>query len=169
MNFEQNNVVEFSLLDKNFLSKYNLEQTEENVLEIISNYLKAQYKYIDIIPPRMTSNYEVKYESFNKFNANDTVGKHIEEKIDADEISNIIKMENQLKSFVNKINTVKDQIEYTKKQLRDAREELNKPFTNQEMIRKLQKEKARIDSELDLDKQENVKSVEKTTESEMEK
>lgn len=103
MNFEQNNVVEFSLLDKNFLSKYNLEQTEENVLEIISNYLKAQYKYIDIIPPRMTSNYEVKYESFNKFNANDTVGKHIEEKIDAEiEIKKFYKV---MTNVIKRMNT----------------------------------------------------------------
>lgn len=103
MNFEQNNVVEFSLLDKNFLSKYNLEQTEENVLEIISNYLKAQYKYIDIIPPRMTSNYEVKYESFNKFNANDTVGKHIEEKIDAEiEIKKFYKV---MTNVIQRMNT----------------------------------------------------------------
>ena len=72
----------------------------------------------------------------------------------------ILKLENMLKSFINKIDTVKEQIAYTEKQLIDVKEELDKPFTNQERIRELQKEKARIDSELDLDKQENTKSIE---------
>ena len=38
----------------------------------------------------------------------------------------------------------------------------------QDRIRELQKEKAKIDSELDLDKQENINSVDENTE-EMEK
>ena len=59
-----------------------------------------------------------------------------------------------LKSFESKINTVIEQISYTKKQLEDIKEELDKPFTNADRIKELQKEKARIDSELDLDKQE---------------
>lgn len=74
-----------------------------------------------------------------------------------------------LKSFSNKIDTVKEQIAYTEKQLIDIKEELDKPFTNQERIRELQKEKARIDSELDLDKQENTKSIEENNEEEMER
>ena len=48
-------------------------------------------------------------------------------------------------------------------------DDLDKPFTQQDRIRELQKEKARIDSELDLDKQENTRSVEKTNEDEMER
>ena len=44
-----------------------------------------------------------------------------------------------------------------------------KPFTNQERIRELEKEKAGIDSELDLDKQENTKSIEENNEEEMER
>ena len=45
---------------------------------------------------------------------------------------------------------------------------MDKPFTMQDRIRELQKEKAKIDSELDLDKQENINSVDENTE-EMEK
>ena len=86
-----------------------------------------------------------------------------------DEIGNIYKLENMLKSFDIKINTVKEQIAYNEKQLIDIKEELDKPFTQQDRIRELQKEKARIDSELDLDKQENTRSVEDTNEEEMER
>ena len=81
-------------------------------------------------------------------------GKYKVEINNIDEIGNIIKLENMLKSFESKINTVIEQISYTKKQLEDIKEELDKPFTNADRIKELQKEKARIDSELDLDKQE---------------
>ena len=81
-------------------------------------------------------------------------GKYKVEISDVDEIGNILKLENVLKSFENKITTVKEQIIYTKKQIADVKEELDKPFTSVGRIKELQKEKARIDSELDLDKQE---------------
>ena len=74
-----------------------------------------------------------------------------------------------LKSFETKINTVKEQIEYTKKQLVDTKTELDKPFTGNERIKELQKEKARIDSELDLDKQEITNDYSDENEEELEK
>lgn len=97
------------------------------------------------------------------------VGKYKVEISNLDEIGNIYKIENMLKSFENKINTVKEQITYNEKQLIDIKDELDKPFTQQDRIRELQKEKARIDSELDLDKQENARSVEEETEEELER
>ena len=95
-------------------------------------------------------------------------GKYKVEISNLDEIGNIYKLENMLKSFDNKINTVKEQIAYNEKQLIDIKEELDKTFTQQDRIRELQKEKARIDSELDLDKQENTRSVEETNDEELE-
>lgn len=97
------------------------------------------------------------------------VGKYKVEVNAIDEIGNILKLENTLKSFENKINTVTEQIAYTEKQLFDVKEELDKPFTNQDRIRELQKEQARIDSELDLDKQENTRSVEENNDDEYER
>lgn len=97
------------------------------------------------------------------------VGKYKVETSNIDEIGNILKLENMLKSFSNKIDTVKEQIAYTEKQLIDIKEELDKPFANQERIRELQKEKMRIDSELDLDKQENTNNIEEGNEQEMER
>ena len=97
------------------------------------------------------------------------VGKYKVEISNTDEIGNIYKLENMLKSFENKINTVKEQIEYTEKQLVDTKEELDKPFTQLDRIKELQKEKARIDSELDLDKQENMGEIEENRKEEMER
>ncbi len=87
------------------------------------------------------------------------VGKYKVQINNIDEIGNILKLENMLKSFENKINTVKEQIDYTNKQLVDIKEELDKPFMQQDRIRELQKEKARIDSELDLDKEDKVPTL----------
>lgn len=97
------------------------------------------------------------------------MGKYKIEISNLDEIGNIYKLENMLKSFDNKISTVKEQIVYNEKQLVDIKEELDKPFNNQDKIRELQREKARIDSELDLDKQESVKIIEEENIEEMEK
>ena len=96
-------------------------------------------------------------------------GKYKVEINNVDEIGNILKLENVLKSFENKISTVKEQIAYTEKQLVDVKEELDKPFTMGDRIKELQKEKARIDSELDLDKQETTNNIENTVEEEMER
>lgn len=96
-------------------------------------------------------------------------GKYKVEIQNIDEIGNIFKLENMLKSFKNKIETIKEQIEYTDKQLKDTKEELDKPFTNLDRIKELQKQKAKIDSELDLDKQETSNSIEFNDEEELER
>lgn len=95
-------------------------------------------------------------------------GKYKVEINNIDEIGNILKLENMLKSFDNKISTVKEQINYTNKQLIDVKEELDKPFSYTDRIKELQKEKARIDSELDLDKQEITREVEEEKEENLE-
>lgn len=95
-------------------------------------------------------------------------GKYKVEINNIDEIGNILKLENMLKSFDNKISTVKEQINYTNKQLIDVKEELDKPFSYSDRIKELQKEKARIDSELDLDKQEITRDVEEVKEENLE-
>lgn len=96
-------------------------------------------------------------------------GKYKVEIQNIDEIGNIYKLENMLKSFKNKIETIKEQIEYTDKQLKDTKEELDKPFTMGDRIKELQKQKAKIDSELDLDKQETSNSIEFNDEEELER
>ena len=96
-------------------------------------------------------------------------GKYKVEINNIDEIGNIIKMENMLKSFENKINTVKEQISYNEKQLEDIKMELDKPFANFDRIKELQKKKIEIDSELNLDKQESVVEIDDYSNDEMER
>ena len=96
-------------------------------------------------------------------------GKYKVEISNLDEIGNIYKIENMLKSFDNKINMVKEQIVYNEKQFIDIKDELDEPFTALDRIKELQKEKARIDSELELDKQEIIANLDDENVKEMEK
>lgn len=80
-------------------------------------------------------------------------GKYRVEISEHDEIGNILKIENILKGFDKRLIDTSEKITHFEKQLIDIKEELNKPFASADRIKELQKEKARIDSLLDLDKQ----------------
>ena len=82
-------------------------------------------------------------------------GRYKVEISDTQEIGNIYKMENVLKSFDKRISDTEERIAYIEKELGSVKEELDKPFPSLDRIRELQKEQARIDSELDLDKQDS--------------
>ena len=83
MENEVNDVVEYGLLDKKFLARFDLEQVEKNVDDIMSNFFKAQYKYLGIDPPRMTTNYEISYGMVTNISS-DKIGKYIENKLDSE-------------------------------------------------------------------------------------
>lgn len=82
-------------------------------------------------------------------------GRYKVEVSELQEIGNIYKIENVLKSFDKRISDTEERIAYIEKELKSVKEELDKPFPNLDRIRELQKEQARIDSELDLDKQDS--------------
>lgn len=82
LNVENGELMEFALLEKKFLSKFDYEKTEENVIEIMNKFFKAQYKYTGIKPPRMTANYDLRYECFNSSRCKDGVGDYVQTKCD---------------------------------------------------------------------------------------
>ena len=96
-------------------------------------------------------------------------GKYKVEINNYDEIGNIIKLENMLKSFESKIDNTKDKISYNEKQLIDIKTELDKPFTSLDRMKELQKRKIEIDSELDLDKQDNAMDIDEYQNNDMER
>lgn len=55
--------------------------TKNNVDELMYQYEEYLYKYHEIAPPRVTQNYEVKYEKFLN-NATDKVGNYVAKKLD---------------------------------------------------------------------------------------
>ena len=74
-----------------------------------------------------------------------------------------------LKSFESKIDKTKDKISYNEKQLIDIKTELDKPFTSLDRMKELQKRKIEIDSELDLDKQDNAMDIDEYQNNDMER
>ena len=77
-------------------------------------------------------------------------------------------MENQIKGIPKIINETKERIAYIEKEITDIKQELDKPFVNADRIKELQKQQAKIDSELDLDKQQESIELE-NSEQELEK
>lgn len=96
-------LMEYAILEKKFLAQYDLEKTEENVLEIMSKFFKAQYKFTGIMPPRMTSNYELRYEGFSNFNYNDSLGNYVETKLDSKQ--DIINFYNIIAVAISRMNS----------------------------------------------------------------
>ena len=70
------------MLSNSIINLYDYDKTRENVNCMIDNYLKLQYKYINIQTPKITTNYEVRYECYVP-KKTDPVGRYIERKFDA--------------------------------------------------------------------------------------
>lgn len=49
------------VLHSNVTDKYDMVKTKRNVEALLEEYLRLQYKYLEIIPPRITCNYDVKF------------------------------------------------------------------------------------------------------------
>lgn len=56
--------LENCLLDKDLIDEYDIELTKNEVKKLINKYQKLKYKYINIPSPKITTNYEIKYECF---------------------------------------------------------------------------------------------------------
>lgn len=90
-------LMEYPLLDKRILAKYDLIKTEENILETMDRFLQLQYKNTKIEPPRLTPGYEVRYEQRTIGNYSDSTGNFVADKIDT---------ENEIESFYNKLGEI---------------------------------------------------------------
>lgn len=132
-----------------------LNTKEEIVIGKISNF--------DIVGSR--DSLWLKPQIYIKTN---TGNKYKVEVSEIEEIGNIYKMENQIKGIPKIINETKERIAYIEKEITDIKQELDKPFVNADRIKELQKQQAKIDSELDLDKQQESIELE-NSEQELEK
>lgn len=72
------------LLDMEEIKCYSYEKCRKNVEKKIKNYLKAHFKFINLIPPKITTTYEIRYECFIP-KVVDKVGKHVENEIDSEQ------------------------------------------------------------------------------------
>ena len=65
------------LLKNIFLLEFNFEESKKSVDELMRNIEEWKYSYINLIPPKITSNYEIRYEKLN-FTPTDRVGDFVE-------------------------------------------------------------------------------------------
>lgn len=107
---ENEELMEYALLDKKFLSNFDLEKTEENVMQIMSDFFKAQYKFMRVQPPRMTSNYDVKFESHSSLRVSDCLGNYVETKLDSEQ--EIIRFYNIMADTIMRMN-ITEKVYYT--------------------------------------------------------
>ena len=54
------------LLKNVFLLKYDFEKSKKHVDELMKNIEEWKYSYINLVPPSITCNYEIKYEKNNE-------------------------------------------------------------------------------------------------------
>ncbi|HPE14786.1 MAG TPA: hypothetical protein PLT65_02990 [Bacilli bacterium] len=108
------------LLNTRIISHYNMELTKDNVNMMLDNYIKLQYKYLNIIPPRITASYEIRYDNFTR-KKSDPVGYYNERKFDT---------ENEVEYFYGEIKDVllkmtnEELLYYNENLLRKKSEEL---------------------------------------------
>ena len=90
-----------SLLDEEEIKEHSYEKCRLKVEEKVKKYLKATFKFMNLIPPRITVN----YNSFTP-NAIDKVGNYVERKVDA---------EREAREIYSTINQVWDRLSYNER------------------------------------------------------
>ena len=89
------------LLKNIFLLEFNFEESKKSVDELMRNIEEWKYSYINLIPPKITSNYEIRYEKLN-FIPTDKVGDFVEKKVDMEIM--IDKIYQSLKKILENLN-----------------------------------------------------------------
>lgn len=89
------------LLKNIFLLEFNYEESKKGVDELMRNIEEWKYSYINLIPPKITSNYEIRYEKLN-FTPTDKVGDFVEKKVDMEIM--IDKIYQSLKKILENLN-----------------------------------------------------------------
>lgn len=79
----EDNIVDNPALPREEIQKYDMDICYEEVLKKINEFITLQVQYPNIPKPRITSNYEVRYECFIK-SSNDKVGNYIAKKCDTE-------------------------------------------------------------------------------------
>ena len=91
------------LLKNIFLLKYDFEKSKEHVDELMKNIEEWKYSYINLVPPSITCNYEIKYEK-NNFVPTDKVGGFVQKKVDME-----MKIDKEYQRLTRILNNLNDQ------------------------------------------------------------
>lgn len=98
-NKEERNIIN-CLLNSKIINRYNMSATRNNVEDLLGKYVSLQYKYLNITPPRITTNYEIRCESYSP-TITDKVSYYVEKKFET---------EQEVKEFYQEIKIVLDNL-----------------------------------------------------------
>lgn len=71
------------LLSNEEIKLHDFEKCKKIVNKKVQKYLRSCFKFINLIPPKITANYEMRYEAF-VHNVKDSTGNYVNKKIDAE-------------------------------------------------------------------------------------
>ena len=91
------------LLDNAFIIKFDFDKSKVCVDNLMDKVEEWRYAYINLIPPKITSSYEVRYEKLN-FAPTDKVWDFVEKKIDME--IKIDKIYQKLKRILDNLNVL---------------------------------------------------------------
>ncbi len=93
---EEKNEINKYLLKGNVVNKYDMIKTKENVMLLLNEYVRLQCKYLEILPPKVTYNYEI-LGNYNKNHNFDKTTSYLDKKMET---------ENEIKAFYFEIQKV---------------------------------------------------------------
>lgn len=125
MMYETNEYVKGNpLLSKEIISKYDLKQTRDVIIQTLDQLEEWKYAFLNLIPPKITPNYEIRYEMPNFNKKIDKVGDYVEAKSELEnKIINIHFNLNQVLSNFNHIEVMYYDMYYIKRNTEAAIEE----------------------------------------------
>ena len=71
------------LLSNEEIKVHDFEKCKKIVEKKVQKYLRSCFKFINLIPPKITANYEMRYEAFTPA-TKDTTGNYVSKKVDAE-------------------------------------------------------------------------------------
>ena len=84
------------LLSNEEIKAHDFEKCKKLVDKKVQKYLRSCFKFINLIPPKITANYEMRYEAFAP-STKDSTGNYVTKKVDAEnEALEIYSIINQL-------------------------------------------------------------------------
>lgn len=73
------------VFSSDFIKRYDMSETKKNVYKMLDKYISLQIKYFNLVPPRITSSYEVRYENSSSTRRSDKVAYYVEKKFECEE------------------------------------------------------------------------------------
>lgn len=89
------------LLKNSYIELFNFAETKKNIDIFMDQIEEWKYMCINILPPKITQNYDIKYEKFIS-NVSDKVGNYVQQKLDLEQ--KVIETYDKLAQILSRLN-----------------------------------------------------------------